>query len=305
MLELYNSRRTAAGRQPVALNDALTRSAQGYADLLNRNNVRFANNATAWHTYGGTTAKQRIQAAGCPTPTTWGENIALGTLESGFNLWYGEGPGGGHYENIMKPAFRQIGVGISGRYIVVDHAAGCPATAAPEEQPARPPASTPPPAAQPSATAAPQPGAGGDVRQELLRLINEARAREGLPAMTLADPATTAAQRYAERVGATRVTRETDIHSVDGTQFGDRLRAAGCQWTTAAENIIAGQGGPRTAYEAMYGSPEEEGRGGWMNSPGHRANILNGAFRVLGFGYVANGSGTYDHVWVTEHADQC
>ena len=126
MLTLYNSHRTAAGRRAVVLNDALMRSAQHYAALLNRDQVHFPNNDPRWHSYGGTTVLQRIQAAGCAHPTTWGENIAVNSsVDAAFNAWFREGPGGGHYENIMRATFRQIGVGIAGRYYVVDHAAGC------------------------------------------------------------------------------------------------------------------------------------------------------------------------------------
>jgi uncharacterized protein YkwD len=60
--------------------------------------------------------------------------------------------------------------------------------------------------------------------------------------------------------------------SLDGTQFADRISRAGYQWRGAGENIAKGQ---RTPADVMNA---------WMNSSGHRANILNCGFRDLGVG---------------------
>ncbi len=53
----------------------------------------------------------------------------------------------------------------------------------------------------------------------------------------------------------------------------DRMTAAGYQWNSAGENIAAG-----------YGTPQDV-MTGWMNSSGHRANILSTSFREIGVGY--------------------
>lgn len=303
MLDLYNSRRTAAGRQPVALNDALMRSAQGYADLLNSQRASFPNNDPRWHTLAGTTAKQRIQQAGCPHPTTWGENIAVGTVDQGFTFWYGEGPGGGHYENIMKPAYTQIGVGIAGRYIVVDHAAGCPTstTAAPpltaRPQPTR---SMP----MPSATTAPAPiattssGTGAPESTALLAAVNQERQKAGLQPLALADPLQASAQGYAQTMAANEpklLASDTDAtwHGVDGTQPDQRVSSAGCRWTSTGENVA---GGYPTVAAVMAG---------WMSSPGHKANILNPDYRFVGFGHTHQQGGTMHDFWVQDFANQC
>ncbi|MGE5598631.1 MAG: CAP domain-containing protein [Bacteroidota bacterium] len=60
-----------------------------------------------------------------------------------------------------------------------------------------------------------------------------------------------------------------------GSPF-DQMRAAGISYRTAGENIA----GNRTAAGAMQA---------WMNSPGHRANILNAAFTHIGIGVVDGG----------------
>ena len=61
-----------------------------------------------------------------------------------------------------------------------------------------------------------------------------------------------------------------------GSPF-DMMKAFGIKYRTAGENIAYGQ---RTPAEVVTA---------WMNSPGHRANILNSSFKQIGVGYVASG----------------
>jgi uncharacterized protein YkwD len=58
------------------------------------------------------------------------------------------------------------------------------------------------------------------------------------------------------------------------TEPWDRMTAAGYSWWAAAENIAAGQGTPQSVMNA------------WMNSSGHRSNILSTNYRDIGVGYV-------------------
>jgi len=57
------------------------------------------------------------------------------------------------------------------------------------------------------------------------------------------------------------------------------LRQFGISWRAWGENIAAGQRTPEIVVDA------------WMNSPGHRANILSPNFSKIGVGYVTNSSG--------------
>lgn len=80
---------------------------------------------------------------------------------------------------------------------------------------------------------------------------------------------TTAASRHS----ADMVARDYFSHtSPDGTDPGARITAAGYRWSTYGENIAKGQ---QTAAAVMDS---------WMNSSGHRANILNCAFKEIGVG---------------------
>lgn len=65
-----------------------------------------------------------------------------------------------------------------------------------------------------------------------------------------------------------------------GSPF-DMMKSFGIQYMAAAENIAAG-----------YSSPEAVVQG-WMNSPGHRANILGAKFTKIGVGYAEGGNMKY------------
>jgi len=59
---------------------------------------------------------------------------------------------------------------------------------------------------------------------------------------------------------------------------------------TCGENIAAGYPTPAAVVD------------GWMNSTGHKANILNTAFTKMGLGYSTGGGGEYRHYWAQEFA---
>jgi uncharacterized YkwD family protein len=62
-----------------------------------------------------------------------------------------------------------------------------------------------------------------------------------------------------------------------GSPF-EMMRSFGISYRTAGENIAKGY---RTAEAVVNG---------WMNSPGHRANILNSTYTHIGVGYVSQGN---------------
>ncbi|GAA3126850.1 CAP domain-containing protein [Streptomyces echinatus] len=114
---------------------------------------------------------------------------------------------------------------------------------------------------------------------EVLALTNAERGRAGLPPLA-ADPLLTAA---AQAHSADMVARDFYAHtSPDGGEPWDRAAAAGARRRTVGENIACGQRSPGEVVA------------GWMNSPGHRANILGREFTHLGVGFAGGGrAGTY------------
>lgn len=108
----------------------------------------------------------------------------------------------------------------------------------------------------------------------IVELVNEARAEAGLNPVILAADVTAAAQvRARETVTSFSHTRP------DGRSCFTALDEAGVSYRGAGENIAWGQKTP------------EEVMNGWMNSEGHRANILNARFTTIGVGYHQTASG--------------
>lgn len=115
------------------------------------------------------------------------------------------------------------------------------------------------------------------LEQEVIRLINQERAKQGLPALT-------------ENWELSRVARYKSQDMIDKGYFAhqsptygspfDMMEAFGLKFSAAAENIAYGQ---RTAAEVVRA---------WMNSPGHRANILSRSYRFTGVGAAKKANGT-------------
>jgi uncharacterized protein YkwD len=105
-------------------------------------------------------------------------------------------------------------------------------------------------------------------------LTNAERAANGCPALAADDRLAAAARAHSADMAAQNY---FDHVSKDGRSFVDRVKAAGYP-APGAENIAAGQ---RTAEAVIKG---------WMDSPGHRANILNCKLKTLGVGMARGGS---------------
>ena len=112
---------------------------------------------------------------------------------------------------------------------------------------------------------------------EVIRLVNEIRLKNGLKELK-------------PNWELSRVARFKSQDMVDNRYFShtsptygspfQMIRAFGLDFRTAGENIAYGQRTPQAVVNA------------WMNSAGHRANILNATYTRIGIGYVADG-----HYW--------
>ncbi len=78
--------------------------------------------------------------------------------------------------------------------------------------------------------------------------------------------------------------------SQDGRSFSQRISDAGYAWSAVGENIAAGQ---RTVEDVMNG---------WLQSPGHCANIMNGSFTEVGVSCVSNDASSYKQYWTMDLA---
>jgi len=130
----------------------------------------------------------------------------------------------------------------------------------------------PAPGTAPTTAAAkpPPPPAFPGPEGAVLTLVNQERAKvNNCKPLTMDSRLTAAARGHSADMAAKNYFDHT---SKDGTPFATRIKNAGYQWSTAGENIAKGQ---KDAASVMTS---------WMNSPGHRANILNCAYKNIGIG---------------------
>ena len=111
--------------------------------------------------------------------------------------------------------------------------------------------------------------------QEVIRLVNEIRAENGLPALTYNWELSRVARYKSQDMKDNRYFSHTS--PVYGSPFR-MMKGFGITYRTAGENIARGYATPQAVVN------------GWMNSSGHRANILNASFTQIGVGYVAEGN---------------
>ncbi|MEU8212802.1 CAP domain-containing protein [Micromonospora sp. NPDC049044] len=113
--------------------------------------------------------------------------------------------------------------------------------------------------------------------REVVDLVNAERAKAGCAALGIDDKLMTAAQKHSQDQADHKNMSHTGS---DGSNAGDRLDRVGYTWRTYGENVAWNQQTPAAVMDA------------WMNSSGHRANILNCAFTEIGVG-IANSNGPY------------
>ena len=114
-----------------------------------------------------------------------------------------------------------------------------------------------------------------EYESEVIKLVNEIRQKNGLKPLT-ADWQLSRVARY-----KSQDMKENNYFShnspVYGTPF-EMMKSFGISYKTAGENIAKGQRTPKAVVDS------------WMNSSGHRANILNKSYKKIGVGYVSGGN---------------
>ena len=114
----------------------------------------------------------------------------------------------------------------------------------------------------------------GDFASQVVALVNAERTKQGLSALTIDTKVQQAAL-----VRAKESAQSFSHTRPNGSSFSTALTEAGVSYRTAGENIAYGQSTPQQVMNA------------WMNSSGHRANILNANYTTIGVGYtVINGT---------------
>lgn len=193
------------------------------------------------------------------------------------------------------------GGGVNG--VGTPSSAPAPPASAPPGSPApgtaAPSTSAPPPSKAPSKKATKKPATKATTKQtrrtsapqvgsdqvsqenEVIRLVNVERDRAGCGSVALNTKLRTAIRLHVQELGThggLYISHDSD----DGRSFVDRIRAQGYD-APGGENVARGQ---RNAADVMDS---------WMNSDGHRANILNCSFKAIGVGVTEGVDGTL--VW--------
>ncbi|MBR2404529.1 MAG: SafA/ExsA family spore coat assembly protein [Clostridia bacterium] len=114
-----------------------------------------------------------------------------------------------------------------------------------------------------------------DFEAEVVRLVNEVRVQNGLSPLTH-DWQLSRVARY-----KSQDMKDNNYFSHTSPTYGspfDMMKSFGVSYRSAGENIAKGQSTPQAVVNA------------WMNSSGHRKNILSSSYTHIGVGYVANGN---------------
>lgn len=216
--------------------------------------------------------------------TIAGENLAASySVTRAHNSLMGSP---GNKANILDSKYQRVGIGIAVKgtykyYVQLYTDGGLSQPPSGESPPPTPPSTEPvkPPVVNPSpdnpGTEPVNPGIAGLTadEQRMLNLVNSERAKSGLspliPNLKLTEVARVKARdmikyKYFSHTSPTY-----------GSPF-DMMRKFGISFRTAGENL-AGAPTVDTAHKNL------------MNSPGHRANILNGSFKEVGIGVVDGG----------------
>lgn len=109
--------------------------------------------------------------------------------------------------------------------------------------------------------------------EQVLELVNSARAKEGLSPVVLNQNLNIAAEKHSQDMLSNRNLTHTGS---DGSQFSERAQREGYQGSPRGENVAVG-------YRNAEGV-----HNGWMTSSGHRRNILNPSVNEMGLGRAGN-----------------
>ena len=128
-----------------------------------------------------------------------------------------------------------------------------------------------------AATTKPAPAGNSSYEAQVVTLTNQERAKAGCPALTVDSRLTSAARGHSQDMANRNY---FDHNTPEGVTPWTRITNAGYHFSSAAENIAEGQATPDAVMTA------------WMNSSGHRANILNCNLHNIGVGLAYNAKHT-------------
>ncbi|PLR69467.1 CAP domain-containing protein [Bacillus sp. UMB0893] len=119
------------------------------------------------------------------------------------------------------------------------------------------------------------PASVSEFEKKVVELTNAERQKQGLKPLQIDETLSKTAKAKSEDM------KSKNYFSHNSPTYGspfDMMKKFGVQYSTAGENIAKGQASPEAVVQA------------WMNSEGHRKNIMNSSFTHIGVGHVAEGN---------------
>ena len=248
VFELVNIERANHGLTPLIWCDGLAAAARAHSVDMAENNM-FGHIGSDGRRGGDRIAATNIEYTG------WAENIGAGDERNDpqalMQSWMGSA---GHRENILHPGMTHMGFGYYHlRGSRLEFYATQKFVARPQQ------------AAVVTINAS-------NFERRVFELTNAERANHDLPPLIWCDRLADAARAHSRDMAINNYFSHTGF---DGSGAGDRIIRAGIPHTGHAENISGGTA-RNTPEAAMYG---------WLNSPGHRENILHPGMTHLGVGF--------------------
>ncbi len=128
----------------------------------------------------------------------------------------------------------------------------------------------------------PQPNPAPSLEQQVVDLVNSKRGEVGCQALTVDARLVQAASTHSSDMAANNYFSHTGLN---GSTIGSRVQATGYTYRLVAENI-------GSYYATAEGVMQQ-----WLNSPPHRAAMLNCAYTHIGVGHAYNAASAYGHYW--------
>jgi len=282
IVELVNVVRAQNGLSQVAIDDTLMLAARFYAQTMYDLNTGLGHNMGPYAVAGDTHGASRAVAEAFGGRLLWnGGNAGMGhaTVQGQMNAWMASA---GHERFILSAEHRYIGVGRFGSfsYLFLSNQSSLPTAVLPPQNSVQAVVSTPAPTPTPMPTPTPTPTPiptqtaiafnPSEFEIRVFELVNIERSNHGMTPVAWSNELANAARAHSIDLATTNTFSHA---SSDGTSLRERIAETGLVHLGAAENI---GGGSTTPEAAMLR---------WMDSPDHRANILNPAMTHLGVGH--------------------
>ncbi len=226
-----------------------------------------ASSASVFCQNGGCASKTSCQTNSCTDGTTCSNGNCTGSSNCAGNVYtYVTSPSGGSYSDWLNS--------ILSRY----YKSSCPKTTPTGTTSSKVTSSAPAASSKPASSSSASGSGYSAFQTEVVNLVNQERTSRGLGALSVSSALTNTATLKSQDMAKNNYFSHTS--PTYGSPF-DMMKQFGISYRTAGENIAMGQTTPAQVMNA------------WMNSEGHRANILNSSFTKIGVGVARNTSGQY------------